>query len=45
MNIEPIEDKIKSPERAGIVAFRMSIVRADAGIDLLEKPLPLTEEE
>lgn len=33
MQNEPIENKIKSPELAGIVGFRMSIVRADSGVD------------
>lgn len=30
---EPIENKIKSPELAGVVGFRLSIVKADAGVD------------
>ena len=36
MNAEPIENEIKSPELAGIVGFRMSIVRADSGISFLD---------
>ena len=30
---EPIENKVKSPELAGVVAFRLSLVKEDAGID------------
>ena len=31
---EPIEDEIDSPELAGVVGFRLSIVKADTGISL-----------
>ena len=34
MTAEPIEHKVKSPELAGVVGFRLSIVRADSGVDL-----------
>jgi len=34
MQEEPIEDAIESPELAGVVGFRLSIVRADSGIKL-----------
>lgn len=34
MTAEPIEDEVESPELAGVVGFRLSIVRADSGIDL-----------
>ena len=38
MTAEPIEDKVESPELAGVVGFRLSIVRADSGIDLKAQP-------
>lgn len=38
MTAEPIEDKVKSPELAGVVGFRLSIVKADSGIDLKSQP-------
>ena len=38
MTAEPIEDKIKSPELAGVIGFRLSIVKADSGIDLASQP-------
>lgn len=38
MTEEPIEDKIDSPELAGVVGFRLSIVRADSGVDLASQP-------
>ena len=37
MTAEPIEDKVESPELAGVVGFRLSIVRADSGVNLLKQ--------
>ena len=34
MITEPVENKIKSPELAGVVGFRLSIVRADSNVNL-----------
>ena len=34
LNAEPIEDEVESPELAGVVGFRLSIVPADSGIEL-----------
>lgn len=31
---ETVEDALDSPEKAGVVGFRLSIVRADSGIEL-----------
>ena len=33
MQIEPITDEIKSPELAGIVGFRMTLVPESANVD------------
>ncbi len=38
MQPEPIADKVESPELAGVVGFRLSIVPADSGIDLKSQP-------
>ena len=38
MTTEPIEDKVKSPELAGVVSFRLSIVEAGT-VDFKEQPL------
>ena len=43
MDIEPVEDVIKSPELAGVVAFRLSIVRIDPAKDLAEQKKVLKE--
>jgi len=34
MKTEPVENEVKSPELAGVVSFRLSIVPVDSGIDL-----------
>ena len=34
MIAEPVGNQIKSPELAGVVSFRLSIVRADSGVHL-----------
>ena len=31
---EPVENKIESPEKAGVLGFRATLVRADSDIDL-----------
>lgn len=36
---DPVANVIKTPDRAGVLGFRVSIVRADSGIDL-KKELP-----
>lgn len=39
MRPEPVEDKIKSPEKAGVLGFRATIVKAEDGVEL-KKILP-----
>ena len=35
---ELVEDKLDSPELAGVVGFRLSLVRADSGVELASQP-------
>ena len=45
MKEEPIEDEIDSPELAGVVGFRLSIVRKDKLLEISERIWQEEEEE
>lgn len=45
MQEEPIEDEVDSPELAGVVGFRLSIVRKDKVLDVAERIWQEEEDE